>query len=71
MQAAAVLIESMKCAGSFVQWSSPGARTGSGNRDPPPALLFFSGARLACLLNSPPAAPLKNKKKEGVAALVL
>jgi hypothetical protein len=33
--------------------------------------LFFRGAGLARLSNSPPAAPLKNKKKKGVAALVL
>jgi len=71
MQAAAVLIESMKCAGSFVQWSSPGARTGSGNRDPPPALLFFSGAAGGEFNRHARRAPLKNKKKEGVAALVL
>jgi len=40
-------------------------------RDPPPFFLFFRGAGLARLSNSPPAAPLKNKKKKGVAALVL
>jgi hypothetical protein len=33
--------------------------------EPPSLFLFFSGAALARLSNSPPAAPLKNKKKGG------